>query len=55
MPYLDTREMFIDSWLLPALFAMVLIAALFVDEPLFLLLNEWATFRPLLWLHLTHL
>ena len=55
MPHFDTREMFINSRLLLALFTMVLIAALFINKPLFLLLNEWATFRPLFWLHLTHL
>ena len=55
MPHFDTREMFINSRLLLALFTMVLIAALLINKPLFLLLNEWATFRPLFWLHLTHL
>ena len=50
----ETREMFTRSGPLLALFSMALIAALAKNKPLFFLLNEWATFRPLLWLHLTH-
>ena len=51
----ETRELFTRSGPLLALFSIALIAALAKNKPLFFLLNEWATFRPLLWLHLTHL
>jgi membrane-associated phospholipid phosphatase len=47
--------MFTRSGPLLALFSIVLIAALAKNKPLFFLLNELATFRPLFWLHLTHL
>ncbi|SVD33258.1 uncharacterized protein METZ01_LOCUS386112, partial [marine metagenome] len=49
----DTKEMFTRSGPLLALFSLALIAALFMNSSLFSLLNKWATFRPLFWLHVT--
>jgi membrane-associated phospholipid phosphatase len=51
----DTREIFARSVPLLAFFSVALIAALIKNESLFFFLNELATFRPLFWLHLTHL
>ena len=45
----DVREMFIRSGPLLTLFSIALIAALVKNKPLFLLLNEWATFHAVLW------
>ena len=51
----NMREIFTRSLPLLTLFVMALIAALVENKSLFFLLNELATFRPLFWLHLTHL